>query len=64
MQEDAIKTCEYEGCDLQVNFPHDEKFCVFHAPKESKGITVDQFNKKIFTHKIEKNDYYFEKAQF
>ena len=42
------KTCKYEDCSESVNFPHDEKSCVFHALKENKGITVEQFNKLIW----------------
>ena len=60
MQKEELHTCEYEGCNLPINKPHDNKFCIFHAPKERKGITVEKFNEMIFQEKIEKNDFNFE----
>ncbi len=42
------KTCKYDGCNEPVNSPHDEEFCVFHASVENKGISVEEFNNKIF----------------
>lgn len=41
------KTCQYEGCNELVNSPHDDSLCVFHAPKEKKGITGKEFNELI-----------------
>jgi len=40
--------CKYKGCNEPVNSPVDNEYCVFHAPKEYKGITVEEFNKLIF----------------
>ena len=43
-----MMACKYEGCNEPVNSPHDEELCVFHAPKENKGITVEEFNDLIW----------------
>lgn len=54
-----ISACKYEGCNHPINRPYDDNYCVFHAPKEFKGISVSQFNELIFE-KIEKEDFNFE----
>ncbi|MCP4581850.1 MAG: pentapeptide repeat-containing protein [candidate division Zixibacteria bacterium] len=54
----ADKTCAYEGCNEPVNTPHDDTVCVFHAPKENKGIGDEKFNRLIFE-KINREDYNF-----
>ena len=51
--------CKYEGCNHPVNRPYDDNYCLFHAPKEFKGISVKRFNELIFE-KIEKEDFNFE----
>jgi len=40
--------CKYKDCNEPVNSPHDDEHCIFHAPKEKKGITVEEFNKLIW----------------
>jgi len=60
-----MKTCKYrfstteEDCKNQVNAPHDEEYCIFHAPKDKKGMSVDEFNKLILA-KIKHEDFVFE----
>ena len=41
--------CKYEGCNEPVNSPHDDEFCVFHAPADRKGIGFKVFNSLIFS---------------
>lgn len=43
-----MSICRYEGCWREVNSPHYDEFCLFHAPKEKKGILVEQFNHRLF----------------
>ncbi len=52
-------TCEYEGCNLPINKPHDMKYCIFHAPKGNKGVSFEEFNNKIYQEKIDKDDFNF-----
>jgi len=40
------KTCAYEGCHEPVNSPHDDEYCIFHAPVEKKG-EYSNFHNKI-----------------
>lgn len=40
--------CRYENCGRPVNSPHDDVYCLFHAPKEKKGISVEEFNRRLF----------------
>ncbi|MEE9553268.1 MAG: pentapeptide repeat-containing protein, partial [candidate division Zixibacteria bacterium] len=40
--------CSYDGCKERVNSPHDDTLCVFHAPADKKGITVEEFNELIW----------------
>ncbi|MCD6160980.1 MAG: pentapeptide repeat-containing protein [candidate division Zixibacteria bacterium] len=54
----ADKICAYDGCNEPVNSPHDNEYCVFHAPKDKKGITGEEFNKLIFK-KLDRKDYNF-----
>jgi len=60
-----MKTCKYQfsatagDCKEQVNTSHNEEYCIFHAPKDKKGISVEEFNKLIFE-KIKKKDFSFE----
>ncbi len=58
-----MSTCEYNGCNKPTNSPHDDKLCVFHAPKDKKGISGDEFNKLIFN-QIHDKDYNFERYIF
>jgi len=51
--------CKYAGCDEQPNTPYDDEYCIFHAKKDKKGISGEEFNKKIIK-KIERQDYNFE----
>ncbi len=40
--------CRYEGCEREVN-PHYRAsgFCIFHAPKDQKGVSGEEFNMLI-----------------
>ncbi len=60
IEEKNQKICEYEGCNEPIN-PHypDSKYCIFHAPKEEKGISVEDFNLLIINEKLKKKDYNF-----
>ena len=51
--------CNYNSCKNSTNSPHDNNFCIFHAPNGQKGISIKEFNNLIFQ-KIEKEDYNFE----
>ena len=44
----ATNRCAHEGCNYQVNTPHDSQLCIFHAPIEKKGKTIDEFNQIFF----------------
>jgi len=59
MKKRSAKTCEYETCDFPINQHHDKQFCIYHAPKENKGISVEEFNELIYKEKIGKNDFNF-----
>jgi len=60
-----MKTCKYEAfhegevCKNQVNASNGEEYCIFHAPKDKKGISVEEFNKLILE-KIKHEDFSFE----
>jgi len=60
-----MKTCKYlfsttkEDCKNEVNAPYDEEYCKFHAPKDKKGISIEEFNRLIFE-KIKHEDFAFE----
>lgn len=50
--------CKYEGCEYEVNSPHDEEWCLFHAPSEKKGVGKEDYNTKLNKH-ITRNRYDF-----
>jgi uncharacterized protein YjbI with pentapeptide repeats len=50
--------CKYEGCKEKPNSPHDNEYCIFHAPAGKKGISEREFNRLIFN-QIDKKDYSF-----
>lgn len=41
--------CAYQNCGKVVNAPYDKNLCLFHAPKENKGLSVESFNKLIIS---------------
>jgi len=54
----ATNTCTYEGCTREVNYPHDNEYCVFHAPVEKKGVTGERFN-QLIKQQIKQGDFHF-----
>lgn len=50
--------CKYPGCQEKAD-SLDEALCVFHAPKSKKGISGDEFNKRIFR-KFDRANHNFE----
>lgn len=55
---EKLKICAYSNCEKSVNSLYDEEHCLFHSPKDKKGISVDVFNKLIFA-QIRRNDFNF-----
>ena len=45
VKNDYKEFCSYEGCNLPVNSPHDENFCLGYCSIENKTI----FDNYIFT---------------
>ena len=55
---EKLKICSYSNCEKSVNSLFDEKHCLFHAPKDKKGIVVEVFNRLIFA-QIKRKDFNF-----
>jgi len=58
MADESSKICSYTGCDKPVNSPYDREHCIFHAPKDRKGISDQEFNNLIFE-QINQSDFGF-----
>lgn len=56
--------CKYESCDYEINLPHDEEFCLFHAPSEKKGIEENEFNNKLLIHYVNNDPCSFDEFKF
>lgn len=54
-----MATCKYSDveftCKRPANEPHDNEHCIFHAPKDKKGISGKEFN-HLISEQIEKKD--------
>lgn len=44
---DVIRKCSYPTCEKYVNQPYDQDFCIYHASKKTKGLSVEAFNRLI-----------------
>ncbi|KAA3610172.1 MAG: pentapeptide repeat-containing protein [Calditrichaeota bacterium] len=55
---EKLKICAYSNCEKSVNSLYDEEHCLFHSPKDKKGISVEVFNKLIFA-QIKRKDFNF-----
>ncbi len=58
------KKCNYEGCNLPVYLPHDENYCLGHAPIENKNCTEQEFFHFLNSKKFHTNDYNFDGFKF
>ncbi len=55
---EKLKLCSYSSCEKSVNSLYDEEHCLFHAPKNKKGISVEVFNKLIYA-QLKRRDFNF-----
>lgn len=53
----------YSTCRRSANEPHDNEYCIFHAPKDKKGISGEEFERLIFE-QVEGKNYNFKKYIF
>lgn len=53
------KTCIYPNCNSSVHSPHDENYCLGHAPIENKKVTAQEFDSFI-RQKIRRNELNFD----